>query len=219
MHELPLALNDFFLLANELGFSAASIIGTLAFAFSGFIMGANHRLDIMGIFIASALPAVGGGILRDIIVGRTPAVLSDPEPLMIVTLAVLIGFLFRLHKVTNLEKHVLFIISDSLGLVAFSITGALVGIEVGLNIFGVIVLAFITAVGGGIIRDVLINNVPMILQGGFYGTVSVLIALAMYFLNLYGYNNSISLAILFIAGMAVRLTAYFKDWYLPRLNY
>ena len=212
-------LNDFLLIANEFGFAAAGVIGTLAFAFSGFIVGANSRLDIMGIYIVSALPAVGGGFVRDIIVDKTPNILSTPEPLLIVTIAVLMGFLFKLHKINNLEGKTLFIISDSLGLVAFSITGSLVAIDVGLNIFGVIVLSFLTAVGGGIIRDILINNVPMILQGGFYGSVAVLIAVSIFILDKYGYNNNASLLVVFISFMAIRLCAYFKNWHLPKINY
>jgi uncharacterized membrane protein YeiH len=210
---------EWLLRATELGFSASSFIGTVAFALSGFLMGVRSRLDIMGIFIVSALPAAGGGVVRDVLVGRVPNLLVNIEPVLLITGTILVAFLFKLHQKADLERKMLFVVSDSLGLVAFSISGALVGIEAGLSVFGVIILAFITAVGGGIIRDVLVNNVPMILRGGFYGSVAVLVAATLYFLNIAGYNNLFTSLGLLIYGLTLRLLAYFRHWELPRVHY
>jgi len=205
--------------ATNIGYDIASIVGTLAFAISGFLMGVRHRLDAMGLFIVSALPAVGGGILRDTLVNRLPATLVNPEGFFLVILAVLCSFLFRLHKIDNLENRFLFVISDSLGLVAFSITGAMVGIQTGFNIFGVVILAFLTAVGGGIIRDILVNDVPVILQKGFYGSIAVIIAGMMYGLNYFQFINVYTTFFVFLCGITLRLVAYFYRWNLPKINY
>lgn len=206
-------------LATDVGFNISSAIGTLAFAFSGFLMGVRHRLDIMGLCITSALPAVGGGIIRDILINKVPTTLINPEGFWLVISAILIGFLFKLHKVDNLENRLLFVVSDSLGLVAFSITGTLIGIEAGLNIFGIIILSFMTAVGGGIIRDILVNDVPVILQSGFYGTIAVIVALSLFAIDHLGYNNTLSTLLVFIAAITIRLLAHFRKWNLPKINY
>ncbi|NET71276.1 MAG: trimeric intracellular cation channel family protein [Sphaerospermopsis sp. SIO1G2] len=199
-------------------FSLASIIGTIAFALSGFLVGARKELDVMGIFILAMLTANGGGAARDVVVGRLPGVLTDIYAFLIVVGVIAGALLFRLHTHTQLEKHRLFVLSDSLGLVAFSITGALVGIEEGLSIFGVMVLAFFTASGGGVLRDVMVNQIPSVLSSDFYGSVAILLAASLYGLHAYGLDNDVSIAILFIAALALRLVAYRCQWRLPRIR-
>ncbi|MBP6393771.1 MAG: TRIC cation channel family protein, partial [Neisseria sp.] len=109
-----------------------------------------------------------------------------------------------------------FLLADSLGLVAFTITGAQVGLMYDLNLFGVVMLGFVTAVGGGIVRDTLVNDIPMILRKDFYGTVSVIIGLALYLLDALGWVNLFTLNILLWGGYALRLWAHRVAWRLPR---
>ena len=172
----------------------------------------------MGIFILAMLTANGGGAVRDILVGRLPVVLSDISGFLIVLAVLILGMVLRLHKYVSLERSHLFILSDSLGLVAFSVTGALVGLEAGLSIFGVMVLAFITATGGGIIRDLMVNDVPAVLSSDFYGTIAVLLGAAIYGLHWLEWDNNITLSALFICALALRLLAYYKRWQLPRMQ-
>ncbi|OZA44161.1 MAG: hypothetical protein B7X80_08155, partial [Sulfurovum sp. 17-42-90] len=102
-----------------------------------------------------------------------------------------------------------------IGLISFSITGALIALEAGLNLTGVLALAFVTAVGGGIIRDVIINEVPFVLKTGFYGTIALLIGLVLYVLDVYGMVNYVALSIVFTVGMLLRIIAYYKKWAIP----
>ncbi len=199
-------------------FSLASIIGTIAFALSGFMVGVRKDLDIMGIFILSMLTANGGGAVRDVLVGRLPNVLTDIYAFIIVVGVIFGALLLRLHRRPTFEKSHIFVLSDSLGLVAFSVTGTLVGIEAGLSIFGVMVLAFITASGGGIIRDLMVNEVPSVLSSDFYGTIAILLGAVMYMLHHTPYYNDTALTMLFVAALAVRLTAYYFGWKLPRIT-
>ena len=85
-----------------------------------------------------------------------------------------------------------------------------------LNLFGVVMLGFVTAVGGGIVRDTLVNDIPMILRKDFYGTVSVIIGLALYGLDRLGWVNALTLNILLWGGYALRLWAHRVAWALPR---
>ena len=126
------------------------------------------------------------------------------------------AWLFKLQNQRGKTLAASFLLADSLGLVAFTITGAQVGLMYDLNLFGVVMLGFVTAVGGGIVRDTLVNDIPMILRKDFYGTVSVIIGLALYLLDAAGWVNLFTLNILLWGGYALRLWAHRVAWRLPR---
>ena len=197
----------------------ASLAGSIAFALSGYLIGVKHRLDIMGIFIVAMLTANGGGAVRDVLVGRTPAVLTDINAFYLVCGVIAIAWIFKLHRHDQLEGNKWFVTSDAIGLAAFGLTGAIVGIESGLSIFGVMVLSFVTASGGGIIRDLMVNRVPAILSSDFYGSVAILIALSVYALEYLGLRNDINMAGVLIGALMLRLIAQHKGWKLPRIQY
>lgn len=195
----------------------ADIIGIISFALSGFLIAVHYKLDILGIFISAFLTALGGGVIRDVIANKAPYVLNNNLPIILVITTLLISLVFRLHKTTNLEGKTTFIISDAIGLTSFAITGSLIAIEAQFNFLGVLMLAFLTAVGGGTLRDILINKVPSILVSEFYGTVAIIIGLLTYFLHLIHQTSLLNLTLLFIFGVSLRLIAYYKKWNLPKL--
>lgn len=195
-----------------------AIIGTAAFAISGYLVGVRKQLDVLGIVIVALLTAIGGGIIRDVLVSRLPRVFFDNLPLWVIGGTLLASWLLRLqHKEKRLLSQ-LFIVADSLGLVAFSLTGAQVGIYLDLNLFGVVLLAFVTAVGGGIVRDMMVNDIPFILHKDFYGSVSILVGALLYLLDHWKLNNALTLQLLFALGLAVRLGAHWKELSLPKIT-
>ena len=196
-------------------FEIAEIIGIVAFAISGFLIATRNKLDLLGILISVFLTSLGGGIIRDVIVGKIPYTFTYDIPALIILFVMAFMILFKVHKRASIENKPLFILSDSIGLVSFSITGALIAIESNLNLTGVISLAFITAVGGGIARDVIINEVPFVFKTGFYGTVSILVALFIYTLNSYELINFYSLFIVFLISVSLRIVAFYKKWSIP----
>lgn len=200
-------------------FSAASFIGSVAFALSGFFAGVRHKLDFMGIFIVSMLTANGGGAIRDVLVGRTPNVLKDINAFYLVCVVIALAWVFKLYRFATLERSAWFVMSDAVGLVAFGLTGAIIGIEAELTIFGVMVLSFLTASGGGIIRDLMVNQVPSILNSDFYGSVAILIALSLYGLEQFEMRTETNMAIVLIIALVIRLIAWHKEWQLPRANF
>lgn len=204
--------------AELLDFDLLSIIGTSAFAVSGYLLGVRKHFDLLGISIVAALPAIGGGIIRDVVVDRIPLSFTDNTNLFVILATLAVALLIRLHKHDNQVLNTLFIVADSIGLVAFSLGGAQVGLEAGLNAFGVVSLGFITAVGGGIVRDMMVNDVPFILHQDFYGTVSILVAGALYGLNHFGLANAWAIHALFLAGLALRLLAHWSELSLPKVG-
>ena len=195
----------------------ADIVGIVAFALSGYWVAARERLDLLGGFITSFLTALGGGVMRDVIVGRLPYAFVEWWPATIVIVVVFFAFFFGLQRFFDYEKKRIFIVSDSVGLAAFSISGALVGLEAGLGFFGVALLALVTAVGGGVLRDILLNRVPLILSSDFYGSVAIVAGCAIYLLDRIGFLGNWSLSILFVILLLLRLIAYRYSWRLPRI--
>ena len=198
-------------------FEVAEYIGIIAFAMSGFFIATRNKLDFLGVLISVFLTALGGGIIRDVIVDKTPYTFSHNTPALIIVAVMLLLVVFKFHKKESIENKPLFILSDSIGLISFSITGALIALENSLNLTGVLALSFITAVGGGIMRDVIINEIPFVLKTGFYGTIALLIGVILYILNIYQIMDIYTLSIVFILGVILRLVAYYKKWAIPMI--
>ena len=196
-------------------FELAEYIGIVAFSMSGFFVGVRNNLDLLGVLIATFLTALGGGIIRDIGVDKTPFTFTHTYPALIVVIVLVLLIVFRFHQRNSLENKTLFILSDSIGLVSFSISGALIAIEHHFNLAGVVAMAFTTAVGGGIVRDVIINEVPFVLKTGFYGTISLLIGIILYLLEQYSLISFSSIVILFAGAFILRLVAYYHNWAIP----
>ncbi len=196
----------------------AEIIGTIAFALSGFYVAVKDKLDLLGVFIASFLTALGGGIVRDTIANRAPYTFTHLLPTLLVIMVLVLSVILQLHKKDEIEKKFYFIISDTLGLVSFAISGALVGLQAEFNFFGVTLLALFTAVGGGVMRDTLLNRVPILLTSEFYGTVALLVGVMIFILDYMKILGVISLMIVFGCGVALRLLAYYKQWHLPKIG-
>ena len=192
-----------------------NITGTAAFAFSGYLVGYEKRLDIMGVVITALLTAVGGGMMRDALVSRTPQVFLHTDALAVVFVTLAVSWLLRLERNKKSALYSAFITADAIGLAAFSITGAQVGLALDLNLFGVSTLAFITAVGGGIARDILVNKIPMILKTDLYGSIAIAIGALLYGFDRIGWVNPATLNLLFFGGCIVRLAAYRLHWQLP----
>ncbi len=199
-------------------FLAADVIGIVAFSISGFLVALRNRLDLLGVIISASLTALGGGILRDVILNKTPFAFEHYYPATAMLITLLFCFIFKKHSSDEIEKKWLFIISDTIGLVAFSITGALLAIEADYNFFGIIILSFMTAIGGGISRDILLNQVPSILISDFYGSIALITSLLLITLHSVDFMNEVTLSLVGIFAITLRLVAYKKKWQLPILK-
>ncbi len=128
-------------------FEIAEYIGIIAFSMSGFFVATRNRLDLLGVLVATFLTALGGGIMRDVTVAKIPFTFSHNYPALIVISVLLLLIIFKFHHRNSIENKALFILSDSIGLVSFSISGALIAIESSFNLTGIIAMSFLTAVG------------------------------------------------------------------------
>jgi uncharacterized membrane protein YeiH len=199
-------------------FFVADIIGIIAFTISGYLVAVRNELDLLGVLISSFLTALGGGIVRDVILDTTPFTFREYYPATTVLVVLTIAIIFKLYTKKEIERKFFFVISDTIGLVAFSITGALLALNVGFNIFGVVILSFLTAVGGGLTRDILINKIPDVLISDFYGSIALLVALLLFCCKALDFLNELSIAAIAVIAISVRLVAYFRGWRLPKLQ-
>lgn len=190
------------------------LFGTMAFAVTGAFKAIEHKSDIVGILLLATITGVAGGTMRDVIMGQFPNSLSDPVYVIITVLSgVAIFFLY-----SHLKKHWnLFLKFDAIGLGVFTIIGATFAYNlVGLNFLAIMLAGMLTAVGGGILRDVFVTQVPIVFVKEFYISASFIGVVVFYF-TLYFGGELYSATILGISlTTTLRLIAMKFNWNLPR---
>ncbi|MCK4025372.1 trimeric intracellular cation channel family protein [Streptococcus iners] len=155
-------------------------IGTIAFAVSGAVKGFNKKLDIFGICLLSIITAVGGGIIRDTMANRIPAALTDPKAIYLSIGVAIIMYIIviNLKQDQPLDKKMVHFLSqinlvfDAIGLAIFALIGANTGVDLQLNAMTTGILAALTGVGGGIARDLLVNETPIVLKEDVYAVLA-----------------------------------------------
>ena len=147
------------------------IIGTFVFALSGASTAMSKKLDPFGVFIIAFVTAIGGGTLRDVLVGRTPVFWMDHSIYVyIIILSTIFSVIFK-EKIGYLRKTLS--LFDTIGLAIFTVIGIEVGTKYGLNPVIVISLGIMTGSFGGVIRDILVNEIPVVFSKEVYATASL----------------------------------------------
>ena len=197
------------------------IIGTIAFALSGVVIGMRKNLDIFGDLILGLVTAVGGGILRDLMIGRVPpSCFRDPIYIIIALVASLVfclpfisGTLLRTEK---LYEWGLFAM-DTVGLAVFTVVGIRTGIQVSesFSYLLLITVGVLTGTGGGVLRDVLAGDTPYIFRKHVYATASLLGAIT-YLLLYHRVSEFISVPAAMVVIVVIRTLAAIFKWNLPK---
>ncbi len=191
-------------------------IGIFAFAFVGVSHGVKKNLDIFGLLLAGTITAVGGGIMRDLTLAHKPYAISHIEYLLIAVVASILSmivFSFRFKVSPRLV-----VIADTLGLAMFAVSGANVAVGAHLNGFVVILFAVMTAGGGGLIREVILNEIPFVLRREIYATAAGIGGLVFYLLVEGGYGIEASTIITLILIVVIRSLSIAKKINLPILR-
>ncbi len=196
------------------------IIGTIAFAFVGAQIAIDLNLDFLGIYISGLSTAVGGGMIRDIILGNTPPALFRNVSYCIcafITITIMI-LAYKVLKDSKFYQSLLklIVIADALGLGIFTVVGMDIAISVGFYENGLLTVfsGVITAVGGGLLRDTMINRTPTVLSKEIYATAAIVGGIVYYFmLQFFSQPVSTIAAVIIITG--VRLFAVRKNLNLP----
>jgi uncharacterized membrane protein YeiH len=194
---------------------AADLIGTLVFAIEGALSAMRGGLDLLGVMVISFVAALGGGVIRDLLIGATPPnAIRDWRYPVLTFLAGFFTFVF--HSTVQGFPPELMLVLDAAGLALFAVAGVEKAILFGIRPFVAMLMGTITAVGGGVVRDILLSRVPAVLQVDIYATAAFFGA----FVVLAGRRLGMSPgAAAFVGGAAcftLRMVAVSRGWHLPR---
>jgi uncharacterized membrane protein YeiH len=192
---------------------ALNLAGTFAFGLSGGILAVRKQMDLFGVLVLSVATGLGGGIMRDIILGHTPpATLNDWRYLAVASLAGILVFLWY----SRVVHHGRFITSfDAVGLSIFTVTGTTIALNAGLSPPPAALLGILTGVGGGVLRDVLAAEVPMILRTEIYAVASMLGAITIIIASQIGYSGVLVEIVAAMATFILRMVSVRRGWRIP----
>ena len=201
------------------------IIGTIAFAISGAMVAIENEMDIFGVNILAVTTATGGGMIRDILIGRIPPMMFlDPFYVFISVVVANIVFVWMyLHKHMKKEYvriyEVILLLCDTLGLAAFTVDGVNAGLSTvhGDNVFLVVFVGVLTGVGGGLLRDVMANQLPYIFVKHIYACASLVGALFTALLWK-PFGGTMAMVVGFTAVLVIRFLSVFFHWNLPKIK-
>lgn len=192
------------------------IIGTIAFAISGALIGIEKKLDIFGVIMLSVTTAVGGGIIRDTLIGNTPPLSFRDPSLTVISIIAAIAVCIAYNKMNKYKNTIQFF--DAIGLGAFTATGASLAIQHNLNtLYIMIVLGLATGVGGGVLRDIFAQEIPYVFKKEVYAVASIIGATAFYYSQPY-MDGSLPLYFCFALTAGIRLFCIRLNINLPRIN-
>jgi len=188
------------------------LIGVAVFAISGALAAGRAGLDLLGVAIIAAITAIGGGTLRDILLGRPVFWLRDPKYLYVILAAALFTVFYV--RVGPIPMHAL-LIADALGLGLFAIAGAQIAEDAKLAPIIVVLTGTMTGVAGGMVRDVLTTHVPLILRGDLYATAAIAGILVYLLLQRLRLPRGLAFAAGFLTICGLRFAAIAWGLHLP----
>ncbi|SCX83334.1 trimeric intracellular cation channel family protein [Flavobacterium caeni] len=192
------------------------VIGTMAFAMSGALTAINKKLDPFGVFIIAFVTAVGGGMLRDALIGQTPVSwMRDLNYVYVICIGFVLAILFR-KKLDRLRTSLF--LFDTIGLGVFTLIGLEKGIDAGLHPVICIALGTMTACFGGVLRDILCNEIPVIFRRQIYATICIIGGVVFFALKKLPLDDDAVYVITSALIILIRLVAVKYKWSLAPLE-
>jgi uncharacterized membrane protein YeiH len=186
------------------------LIGVFAFGLTGGLVAKRKDMDLFGFFVLALVTATGGGTLREIMLGNTNLFLFyDPTYIIVIIASALCTFVFH-NQILKITSIVLFL--DAIGLGTFVCIGMSKALAAGVPAFGAVIFGLLTAVGGGVLRDVLAGEVPMVLHRDFYAVACIIGGVIYIFLYEIGLDQEIVMAVTTAIIIALRVLAIKYKW-------
>ncbi|MDX8405323.1 MAG: trimeric intracellular cation channel family protein [Mariprofundus sp.] len=192
---------------------ALDLFGTAVFALTGALRALTRKLDLMGAVVLAVVTALGGGMMRDALIGRhPPAAFADQTYLLI---AIGVGVVVFFWGRTIKEQESWLIAFDAIGLGVFTLVGAWVADQAGLGSVGILFIAMLTATGGGVLRAMLVAEIPFILKKEIYASASLFGALTYLLLSELGGSATLVIWSVMLVTTSARLLAWRMNINLP----
>ena len=202
-------------MSNSTFLYIVEIIGTFAFAISGIRMAARKRFDLFGAYVVGLVTAIGGGTLRDLLLDVTPFWMGDSIYLIVTAVALLLVIVLR-KNILRFENT--FFIFDTIGLALFVVVGIQKSHDLGFPFWVAVIMGTLTGAFGGILRDILVNEEPLIFRKDIYASACIFGGI-VYWISIRMGVNDIVTQILAAAGViATRIMAVRFKWTLPTLK-
>ena len=193
---------------------ALDLTGIFVFALTGGLLAVRKHLDIFGVLVLAAVTGLGGGVIRDVLIGAIPpASIEDWRYLMVPVVAGLLVFRFP-PLLTRLEHPITTL--DAAGLALFCTAGALKAADYGLGVVPAALMGMITAIGGGVLRDVMTGRVPVVLRSEIYALPALAGAAVAIGLTEAGVTTAIAATAAFLVCFGWRMLAVRRDWNAPK---
>ena len=190
-----------------------NLVGTFAFGLTGGILAVRKRMDLFGVLVLSVATGLGGGIMRDIILGHVPpTTLADWRYLAAAGVAGLVVF-FDFRQIVKWNRFVTAF--DAAGLAIFTVTGTTVALAAQLNPVPAALLGMLTGIGGGALRDILAAEVPLVLRSEVYAVASLLGAIIITLANQAGVLGTPAEILAALATFVLRMVSVWRGWKIP----
>lgn len=193
------------------------LAGVAVFALSGALAAMQARLDLFGVLVLAAITAIGGGTLRDVLLGRHPIFwMADTRYIKVIVLTALLASLAASRWGQLLpDGNSALLLADTLGLALFALCGAEIAEEAGKSRSVVILMGTITASGGGVVRDLLTGQVPLLLRRDIYASAAIGGIASYLLLRALGLPRQLAFVLGMLIVVALRLAALQQGWQLP----
>jgi uncharacterized membrane protein YeiH len=192
------------------------LVAISAEAASGALMALRRKMDLFGVAVVGTVTALGGGSIRDMLLGHYPLGWVQHPQYLLFTIGAAIAAALAARLVHRLRSA--FLVLDALGLVAFSIIGCDIAASAGVHVSIVVLMGMITGIAGGLLRDILCNEVPLVLRRDLYATVSLLTG-ALYMVQLhFNVDQHVATLVALCVGFCFRLVAIYFVLALPVLE-
>ncbi len=190
------------------------LVGTAAFAASGAWAGIRREMDLLGVLVLGLVTATGGGTLRDVLLGDSPPFCLKDETYLYISLAVALAVFFQHRRLEFLQHPLLYF--DAIGLGTFVVIGTGKALSFDLGFIGAVMMGVMTATAGGVVRDILSGQVPLILRKEVYASACLAGGALMTLMHYTSVPPNLGAAIAAITVITVRLLAIRHNWALPR---
>lgn len=187
---------------------AIMYFGDVVFAISGALTAMRYRMDIIGVVLIGVITGLGGGTIRDLIIGRPVFWVGDPTEIILCIVVAVLTFFFVRNEILRRRGMIW---GDTMGLAAFGVVGCHVALEHGVVWPVAVLMGMLTATGGGVVRDVITNTQPMITSGQLYATAALLGAGTYVFLSQISAPAGVAEGVAFFAALALRAAAIHFD--------
>ncbi len=199
----------------DMTISALDLLGTVVFAITGLLAASRKQLDLFGAIVIAMVTAIGGGTLRDLILDQPVFWVTQPLYIYIVVVAALFMFFYAKFKPAPMR---LLLYLDALGLAVFTAIGAQKAMDLGLSDPIIIMTAIMTGAAGGVIRDVLVGEVPLILRKEIYATASFVGASVMLLSAELFEQQEVAVILCIVVVFSLRIVAIVTNYSLPVFN-